>query len=111
MKTFIYILAIVMTFTVTAQAQDSLLGQDSYVSGHYRNDGTYVQPHHRSKPNSNPYDNYSSQGNVNPYTGQAGTQNRNPNRPSSNVRGRRGSSYQRIPQGGSENGTGIVFGR
>lgn len=46
---------------------------DTYVHGHYRKDGTYVQPHHRSNPNSTTTDNYSTQGNVNPYTGEAGT--------------------------------------
>lgn len=48
---------------------------DEYVRGYYRKDGTYVQPHHRTTPDSNPYNNYSTQGNVNPYTGQAGTVN------------------------------------
>lgn len=45
---------------------------DESVQGYYRSDGTYVQPHYRSSPNRNPYDNYSTQGNVNPYTGQQG---------------------------------------
>lgn len=45
------------------------------VRGYVRKDGTYVAPHYRSAPNSNPYDNYSTKGNINPYTGQAGTQN------------------------------------
>lgn len=43
-----------------------------YVNGYYRNDGSYVAPHYRTSPNSNPYDNYSTKGNVNPYTGQSG---------------------------------------
>lgn len=47
-------------------------GRDVNVRGYYRNDGTYVEPHHRSAPNQNQYDNYSSQGNLNPYTGQEG---------------------------------------
>jgi len=46
---------------------------DTYVKGHVRSDGTYVQPHYRSDSNSNKYDNYSTQGNSNPYTGQQGT--------------------------------------
>ncbi|MCF4166360.1 hypothetical protein L2U69_11955 [Zavarzinia compransoris] len=46
---------------------------DQWVNGYFRNDGTYVQGHHRSSPNGNPYDNYSTQGNVNPYTGKPGT--------------------------------------
>lgn len=43
------------------------------VRGYYRSNGTYVQPHYRSNPNSTVYDNYSTKGNVNPYTGQWGT--------------------------------------
>lgn len=46
--------------------------RDNYVRGHTRSDGTYVQGHHRSAPDSNPYNNYSTQGNSNPYTGQQG---------------------------------------
>ena len=48
---------------------------DEYVQGYIRHDGTYVAPHHRTAPDSNPYNNYSTQGNTNPYTGQAGTVN------------------------------------
>lgn len=40
-----------------------------YVKGYYRKDGTYVQPHYRTNPNSSPYDNYSYPGNYNPHTG------------------------------------------
>jgi len=28
-----------------------------YVNGHYRNDGTYVQPYYRTAPDSTPYNN------------------------------------------------------
>jgi hypothetical protein len=45
---------------------------DVYVQGYYRNNGTYVQPHYRSSPNSSVYDNWSVKPNVNPYTGQPG---------------------------------------
>lgn len=47
--------------------------RDTYTQGYYRQNGTYVQPHYSTAPDSNPYNNYSSQPNVNPYTGQAGT--------------------------------------
>lgn len=47
---------------------------DQYVRGYTRSDGTYVQPHYRSSPNSVQYDNYSTKGNTNPYTGQQGGQ-------------------------------------
>jgi hypothetical protein len=46
---------------------------DVHIRGHYRSNGTYVQPHYRSSPNGTTLDNYSTKGNVNPYTGQAGT--------------------------------------
>jgi hypothetical protein len=48
---------------------------DVHVRGHYRSNGTYVQPHYRSSPNGTTLDNYSTKGNVNPYTGKEGTVN------------------------------------
>jgi hypothetical protein len=47
---------------------------DQSVNGYFRKDGTYVQPYHRTTPNNNLYDNYSSQGNFNPWTGRQGSQ-------------------------------------
>lgn len=44
-----------------------------HVQGYTRRDGTYVQPHYRSSPDSTPYNNWSTRGNVNPYTGHRGT--------------------------------------
>ena len=44
-----------------------------HVRGYYRKSGTYVQPHYRSAPDGNFYNNWSTRGNVNPYTGQPGT--------------------------------------
>jgi hypothetical protein len=44
-----------------------------YVRGYTRNDGTYVQPHYRTSPDGNAFNNYSTQGNYNPYTGKSGT--------------------------------------
>jgi len=46
---------------------------DTWVDGYFKGDGTYVQGHYRSSPNSTNTDNYSTQGNVNPYTGTEGT--------------------------------------
>ena len=46
---------------------------DTYVNGYFRQDGTYVQPHYRSAPDGNVWNNYSTRGNVNPYTGKPGT--------------------------------------
>ena len=40
------------------------------VKGYYRKDGTYVQPHYRSNPDGNPYNNWSFPGNINPFTGK-----------------------------------------
>lgn len=45
------------------------------VSGYYRKNGTYVQPHYRSSPDGNPYNNWSYPGNTNPYTGKTATGN------------------------------------
>ncbi|RQQ54279.1 hypothetical protein [Burkholderia stagnalis] len=53
----------------------NMYGSDQTVSGYTRSDGTYVQPYHRTAPDGNPYNNYSTQGNVNPYTGQPGYKN------------------------------------
>lgn len=47
--------------------------QDQYVSPYMRRDGTFVEGYHRTAPDSNPYNNYSTKGNSNPWTGQAGT--------------------------------------
>ena len=49
------------------------LAGDVYVRGYFKSDGTYVQPHYRSSPNSTRLDNWSTKGNVNPYTGKLGT--------------------------------------
>lgn len=39
----------------------------------YEQDGTYVQPHYQTNPNSPQYDNFNTRGNYNPYTGRTGT--------------------------------------
>lgn len=56
-------------------AAGPVMARDVYVQPHIRSDGTYVQGYHRTAPDSNPFNNYSTQGNVNPYTGQPGTVN------------------------------------
>ncbi len=61
---------------------------DTWVNGHTRSDGTYVQGHMRSSPNNTVRDNYSYSGNRNPYTGATGT-NRYYNNPSSGYYGQR----------------------
>lgn len=46
---------------------------DTWVNGYSKRDGSYVQGHFRTSPDSNPYNNYSTKGNVNPYNGHTGT--------------------------------------
>ncbi len=62
------VLAAALSLTVGSAAL-----ADVSVDGHYRSDGTYVQPHYRSNPDGNFSNNWSTYGNVNPYTGQWGT--------------------------------------
>ena len=49
---------------------------DVWVNGYTRSDGTYVQGHYRSSPDSSYNNNWSVQGNQNPYTGTYGTKPR-----------------------------------
>ena len=42
----------------------------TWVNPYVRRDGTAVQGHYRSRPDGNPYNNYSYPGNTNPYTGR-----------------------------------------
>lgn len=65
MKKAIFFVAALLAFASIASAGE-------YVNGYLRKDGTYVQPHYRSSPDGNSWNNYSSQGNTNPYTGKKG---------------------------------------
>jgi len=47
--------------------------KSTHVKGYHKKDGTYVQPHHKTKPNTTKLDNYGTKGNTNPYTGKEGT--------------------------------------
>jgi hypothetical protein len=62
---------IIFLFVVLSTTQ--VIFSQVRVSGYYRKNGTYVEPHYRSSPNGNPYDNYSFPGNTNPYTGKVST--------------------------------------
>lgn len=62
-----------MIVAAIAIAPSLVSAADTKVRGHTRSDGTYVAPHHRSAPDSNRANNYSSEGRYNPYTGKAGT--------------------------------------
>ena len=61
-----------LIFAVTLLAISGSAMADQYVHGYTKSNGTYVEPHYRSSPNSTRSDNYSTQGNVNPYTGNQG---------------------------------------
>lgn len=61
----------IIVFTVFVPLADAAVR----VKGYYRKDGTYVQPHYRSNPDGNPYNNWSYPGNTNPYTGETATGN------------------------------------
>lgn len=63
-----FFLLLIITISTICNAQ-------VHVKGYYRKDGTYVRPHVRSKPDGNPYNNWSYPGNVNPYTGKMATGN------------------------------------
>lgn len=51
----------------------SLLFGDVWVNGYTKSNGTIVEGHYRTSPNSTTSDNYSTYGNYNPYTGKTGT--------------------------------------
>jgi hypothetical protein len=48
-------------------------GSTGYVKAYTRSNGTYVQPHYRSGPDGDFYNNWTTVGNTNPYTGECGT--------------------------------------
>lgn len=60
---------------LAAVASTAVAADSNQVRGYTRQDGTYVEPHMRTNPNSSRMDNWSTQGNTNPYTGQQGTVN------------------------------------
>lgn len=80
MKAIIILLTLII-IVVSLPVQAS--AKDVRVKGYYRDsnrDGladTYVQPHHRTAPDSNPYNNYSSPGRYNPNTGHINPYNNN----------------------------------
>jgi len=66
MKAILLLFIFAITLQISAQVK---------VRGYYRKNGTYVQPHYRSNPDGNPYNNWSYPGNANPYTGKTATGN------------------------------------
>jgi hypothetical protein len=67
-RAFLMLVAAIGVFTAVQTAS-----ADVYVHGYYRSNGTYVQPHYRSDPDGNFWNNWSTYPNVNPYTGSVGT--------------------------------------
>lgn len=70
-----------LTLTLLVFAVVLPASAQTYVKPHIRKDGTYVDGHHRTRPNSTVDDNYGTRGNFNPYTGQTGTEPRSYERP------------------------------
>jgi uncharacterized protein YxeA len=68
MKRILLILLLLLSFITYAQTNSNHV----YVNGYTRSNGTYVEGHYRTAPNSTVNDNFSTVGNTNPYTGQAG---------------------------------------
>ena len=63
----------IVGFAVLVALSTSVSAQTTRVKPYIKRDGTYVQGHMRTNPNSSTYDNWSTRPNVNPYTGREGT--------------------------------------
>ena len=63
----------IFTVVVIVLVATTVVNADIYVWGYHRSNGTYVQPHYRSNPDGNFYNNWSTYPNVNPHTGEIGT--------------------------------------
>ena len=61
-----------LLFTLLALSIATSAFADTYVHGYTKQNGTYVEPHYRSSPDSSKFNNYSTEGNVNPYNGKEG---------------------------------------
>ena len=64
-----------VTYTVpkvTYSVPSTVNHNTTAVSGYTRSNGTFVQPHVRTMPNSTNWDNFSTKGNSNPFTGSTG---------------------------------------
>ncbi|MDU7525126.1 MAG: hypothetical protein E7K72_27800 [Roseomonas mucosa] len=95
MLRFALALAVAVAVTAPAFAQ----GAD-YVSPYTRRDGTMVQGHFRSAPDSTLLNSYTTRGNTNPFTGEPGYRNPSPSYGGSYGQSSRssgyGSSYRRF---------------
>ena len=66
----------IIAFVMASLVSVTALGDDVYVQGYTKRDGTYVEGHRRTRENDTRDDNYSTRGNTNPYTGREGTKPR-----------------------------------
>jgi hypothetical protein len=88
-------LVLILLFTLTILN----LKAQVYVEGYYRKNGTYVEPHYRSSPDKNPYNNYSYPGNTNPYTGKVATGNPETYLKRYSSRSKSTNTYDYLPNG------------
>ena len=65
------LITIFLSISVLLTAQTNY--RSKRVKGYSKKNGTYVQPHNRSKSNKTQKDNWSSKPNSNPYTGKKGS--------------------------------------
>jgi hypothetical protein len=74
LKKLTLVLIALSLLPIAAEAQRrSSSGGSVYVRGDFRKNGTHVPPHHRSAPDGNPFNNWTSLGNINPLAGAVGT--------------------------------------
>lgn len=92
---------VVLAVALAALSTPALAQGSNSVRGHFRSDGTYVQPHQRTNPDRSTSNNWSSKPNVNPYTGQQGVRN-----PTPSYGAPSGSIYGVKPQRGTYGGYG-----
>lgn len=69
MHRILLLLFLILPHKVSAASHGGAVG----VSGYTTRNGTQVAPYHRSAPDGNFNNNWSTKGNVNPYTGKVGT--------------------------------------
>lgn len=82
-KIYIFILIIIcLLFAYNVEAKRSRINNyigtgsnpfSNKVNGYFKNNGTYVDTHQRSKRNKTEFDNWSTRGNYNLYTGKRGS--------------------------------------
>lgn len=68
MKTIMFVCLVALLFTSSIASAGS-----TYIRPYIRNNGTMVQGHYRTTPDSSRLNNWSTRGNVNPYTSKQGT--------------------------------------